>query len=554
MISIKKPIYIVLALSAIFTVIIQLDLTRSIIFDNYLETRAINGVDYYLSLINESSKGNWTLGSPYLLEWRYKPYLYPALNINAAGLVKRIFGLDIKTYSLLMGYAAVFVLVVLLIIAFLTLFNFRYFGYLAATFYIFSPRLIEWQRTLSPEINFIPFALFLIFYFSRLAFWKREVGLGILAGLLFYVYPYYWTFTLALLVASDILFFWQQRKIVWRYLYKYLIITGIASWYGFHLWQLYQLPYYQESMVRIGALYSRFPAGLYTQIILLASLIAFFFFKKYFPRNFDKVAVGLAAGLIVLNQQLITGMQLDFNSHYLPAIIIFLVAFWSRLIFGLANHFSSYKKILVTLSVLAAIGVMSNRIYYLAANPSSQDIYVAGRADSVVDWFLKNQIRDKVVYAPEDLGDDINLWTNNYLYFHFGQELQLIPTAELIDRFTYANITDRDITDHLFDRQTPIFGQTFISSWQKDMVLNKIKAFFSGKRFVATPLDQYVTYDFALIYKKRINPDVGEFIRHLDKYQVDYLVYRQKDRESIYKLVPGKIVFEDKDFIIKEKN
>ena len=159
-----------------------------------------------------------------------------------------------------------------------------------------------------------------------------------------------------------------------------------------------------------------------------------------------------------------------------------------------------------------------------------------------------------MVYAPEDLGDDINLWTNNYLYFHFGQELQLIPTAELIDRFTYANITDRDITDHLFDRQTPIFGQTFISSWQKDMVLNKIKAFFSGKRFVATPLDQYVAYDFALIYKKRINPDVGEFIRHLDKYQVDYLVYRQKDRESIYKLVPGKIVFEDKDFIIKEKN
>src|SRR3989338_4439834 len=100
----RKHFLIILVLSAVITVIIQNGLTRAIIFDDYLQTKSIGGggVNYYLSLINESSKGNWSLGSPYFLEWRYEPYLYPALNINAAGFLKQMLGVDIKFYSLLM--------------------------------------------------------------------------------------------------------------------------------------------------------------------------------------------------------------------------------------------------------------------------------------------------------------------------------------------------------------------------------------------------------------------------------------------------------------------
>src|SRR3989344_981787 len=557
--AIKKHFYIIAVLSVLFTLVIQLDLTKAIIFDDYLSTRQISGVNYYLSLINESSKGNWQLGSPYLSEWRFQPYLYPALNINAAGLVKRAFSLDIKTYALLMGYLAIFVLVFLLITAFLNIFNFHYFGYLAATFYIFYPRHIEWQRTLSPEINFIPLALFLVFYFSRWKFWIREVGLGILTGALFYFYPYYWTFVLALIGMSDLWEFWRQRKIIWMHLYKYLIIAVLAPWYLAHLWQLHQLPYYKESIIRIGALYSRFPAGLYTQAVLLASLAIFYFFKKYFARqladsgfkeNLDKIAAGLLASLAVLNQQAVTGMQLEFNSHYLPVILLFLAAFWSRLVFVLIKAGSFYKKILIIFAFLISIGAIANKIY-IVSGPAYQKNYVGGRADEVVNWFLENKIRDKVVYAPEDLGDDINLWTDNYLYFHPGQELQLMPTAEIIDRFTYFDIANRNITDHLLESQTMVFGMTFIEKMQKDNLINKLKSLASGKKFAPADLAQSTEYDFEPIYRKRNNPDLAEFTRYLKKYNVNYLVYRQKDRDSIYSAVSGKIVFEDKDFIIK---
>lgn len=391
--------------------------------------------------------------------------------------------------------------------------------------------------------------------------------MGILAGLLFYFYPYYWTFAMALLAVSDLRTFWQKKKILWQYLYKYLLIIGLASWYLVHLWQIHQLSYYRESMVRIGALYSRWPAGLYTQAVLLASLAAFFLLKKYvFPKidlgmsaggALDKIAFGLIAGLIVLNQQIITGVQLESNSHYLPTILLFLVAFWGNLIFILINNLNSYRQrqILAYLSFLLAIGLAVNRVYLISADfgVASKE-YVGGQADRVVNWFLKNNVRDKVVYAPNNLREDITLWTNNYIYFDPGQELQLMPTIELIDRFTYYDLTNKDITDHLFDWQNTVFGMTFIEPMQKDNVVNKIKAVIRGKKFVPATLEQYTNYDFKPLYEKRINSDAKEFIRYLDKYQVNYLVYRQKDRESIYKLVPGKIVFEDEDFIIKQIN
>ena len=434
---------------------------------------------------------------------------------------------------------------------------------MAATAYIFSPRVVLWNRTWSPEINFIPFALFFIFYFSRLSFWKREIGLSILAGLLFYVYPYYWTFALALLGVSDLQKFWNQKKIIWNCLYKYLIIGGIAFLYGIHLWQIYQLPYYQETMARIGFLASRLPAGWYTQAVLLASLVLFFGLKKYVFSKInlgvladgalDKIAAGLVTGLIVLNQQLITNMQMEFNSHYTPIILIFLVAFYgSLLLIFIANLSGAYRKILLSISFLLVAGLIMGRVYSAAANFGGSS-YIGSQADEVVRWLMENRIQDKVIYAPENLGDEINLRTNNYLIFNDNQALQLTPTEELIDRFTYFDITNQHITENLLRDQIKIFGHTFFSAMQKDDVINKIKAKILGGDFVPANLADYVKYDFKPMYEKRTNPDINEFNKYLEKYHVNYLIYRQKDRESIYKLAPGKIVFESEEYLIKKR-
>lgn len=548
------------------TLVINFNLTRAIIVDGYLTNPAlVSGNPYYLELVNESSKGNWQLGSPFIKEWRNSPYLYPALNFHLPGLIKRFFDLNIKSILILLDYGALFVLLASTLAFFQVLFKFNYFGYVAAFAYIFYPfRMIEWNRTINPQVSFIPFALFLVFYFSSFKFWIRELGMAFLTGFLFYIYPYYWTFALVLLGLSDLREWIAAKKIIGEYLFKYLVIGLIALPYFLNLWEITRLPYYRETVMRIGFLYSRWPAGLYTQAAIVFVFPLFFLFKKYILErhslnleksvNFKQLCVGLTASLIVLNQQLITGVQMEFNSHYLPIALIFLVA----MIGGMAAVFTAnarrYKGIAVLFSLLVLLGLFYYGFYwYTRENPYRMpERYPSQDQLEVYDWFNQSQIRDAIVYSPAELNDGIILLTNNYLYFHGSQELHLMPTEEIIDRFTYYDLFNSNLTDRLVEEQVQVFGHTFQSAWQKDQVVGKIKSILSGKPFVAATLESYTAYDFEPMRRIRTKPDLSEFVDHLKKYNVDYLVYRRRDQNTLYKEVLGQVVFENDGYIIKD--
>jgi len=572
----KKHLYIIIVLSVVLTILFQLNLTKAIIFDNYLNTDDIvsgrGDRSYYLMLVNESGKGNWELGSPFFKEWAHSLYLYPALNINAAGFLMWVFDANIKTVFILMDYFAVFLLFAFSFVLFLVIFQGDKFGYFVAIGYMFLPRLLSWDRTISPQINFIFLLLFLIAYFAasyERFLWRREMALGITAGLLFYTYTYHWTFAIPLLVLSDIWFFIRQRHIYFQYLYKYIVILFMSPLFLIHMWRLYHLPYYEESARRIGALYSRMPAGFYTQAGIIILFILFFVLKKHvFSQksttttttttnfnSFEKILVGLIASLVVLNQQLITGMQLEFNSHYLPVILIFIIALLGGIIFVLMNTMSRFRNIFFGGVVVVLLFLIGQAVYVRAnANPFlEQGNYLSQETMDAFSWFRKNGIRNQVIYAPRELGDKIILLTNNYLYFHEAQELHVIPTAELIDRFTYFDFTNEDITNNLPSYQLAVFGQTFNAAREKNNVLGKIKAVLSGKKFVPETLDSYLAYDYGTMYDKRINPDINDFINTIDRYNVSYMLYSIKDKNSIYRKIPGKIVFENNEYLIKER-
>src|SRR3989344_2878194 len=262
----KKHFLIAIFISAFLTLIIQFDLTRAIVFNNYLDgdDLALGKEDraYYLTLINESSKGNWHLGSPFLKEWSRSLYLYPALNVNTVGFLKKVLDVNVKTTQILLDYGAVFILMVLILYLFRTIFRSYYLGYLTAIAFV-------------------------------------------------------------LLIITDAWHCIKLRRFLWNTVYKYFIIGTIISYYLVHLWKVHNLFYYNESIRIIGALYSRFPSGLYTQILLLFLLGVLFFVWRYLlykerflffpvPSSFEKVLLGLVTSLVVLNQQIITGMQLEF--------------------------------------------------------------------------------------------------------------------------------------------------------------------------------------------------------------------------------------------------
>ena len=554
----RKHFFIIIIFGLALTLIINLGLTKAIIFGNYLDTKEIlSGGSYYLSLVNESSKGNWNMGSPFIKEWSDKEYLYPPLNIHIAGLFKMAFNLDLKTASIILSYLCIFIIAILTIITFLFALRFHYFGYLAAAAFMFFPRMIGWGQAISPQTNFIFLMLFLMFYFSDFKFWKREAGLAISAGLLFYTYPYHWTYALPLLALSDLWEFYKEKKIDWKRIVKYPAIFLISSLYLINLWNISHLSYYKETMVRIGALYNRLPAGIFTQatiflFILSAALIyKYIFLKNNFRIKFDlsKSIIGLLVAFIVLNQQLITGMQLEFNSHYLPVIFVFAIALVGMLALIFLDNLKRGRWI-ITAAVWLIVLFFAGRFIY--ANSADFQSRLSEKELEVIEWFIQNDINNKVIYAPRELNAPINLLTDNYLYFHDSEEVHLIPTEELIDRFTYFDLMNREITDNLFGQQINIFGQTFKSSWQKDNVSNRIKSLLLRKPFQSATLESYTDYDFEPIRRKRLNPDLEEFKMRLEKYHVDYLVYEDKYRNSIYKNVPGNIVFDNGAYIIKQ--
>ena len=127
-----------------------------------------------------------------------------------------------------------------------------------------------------------------------------------------------------------------------------------------------------------------------------------------------------------------------------------------------------------------------------------------------------------------------------------------MPTEEIIDRFTYYDLFNRYFTDNLVAEQVQVFGHTFQSAWQKDRVVGKIKSFLSGKPFAPATLESYTKYDFGPMRRIRISPNLSEFTDHLKKYNVDYLIHRQQDRNTLYKDVPGQVVFENDGYIVKK--
>jgi len=151
----KKHFLIAIFISAFLTLIIQFDLTRAIVFNNYLDgdDLALGKEDraYYLTLINESSKGNWHLGSPFLKEWSRSLYLYPALNVNTVGFLKKVLDVNVKTTQILLDYGAVFILMVLILYLFRTIFRSYYLGYLTAIAFALFPRMLIWDRIISPR-------------------------------------------------------------------------------------------------------------------------------------------------------------------------------------------------------------------------------------------------------------------------------------------------------------------------------------------------------------------------------------------------------------------
>lgn len=560
----NRQIFIVAILSVFVVLVVHINLTRAILFEGYLNNdQIIAGRGLYIEDMIESSKGNWNLGSPYIKEHVDDPYIYIPFNIFVVGFTKSIFHFNAKAASIVIFYTGLFFMTFLAFSLFLIIFKWHWFGYVVALVYLFFPNIRAWVDFLSPPVNFIFLFIFLLFYFSYLSFWKREVGLGITAGLLFYTYPYHWTYALPLLALSDVWAFWKARRILWNCSAKYGIISFVGMFYFWNVWVILQLPYYTETLERIGQIFSRFPAGLATQMMVAGLIVCFFLFRFLVRRRgdieiiskfeFDKVIIGLSVAFVVLNQQIITGIENEFNSHYYAVIILFSVALLGGISSVLIEQRNTLAKIIVWLWIFTAAIFLGRWIFLQTHQNTFHDLSSYWSEDDVAvgKWFKNNNIHNAVIYAPLELLQPIQMISENYFVFHPNQAVFFISNQELIDRFSYFDISNQDLTDNLKAYQNMVFGHAFDARWQKDNVIGRIKAFIMRKSFVPIPLENYIGFDFTALQKKRKSITALEFQRYLSRYNVDYLVYAKKDIKPMHRLVTGITIFETQNYVIE---
>lgn len=307
---------------------------------------------YYLSRMKEALDGN-SLGQPFIRAGKDGQdttfgYVEPALALplRALGIAPLV---NAATFVNVVNTIGVFILVLLLYA-----FAFRLTGHRAASigaalFVVLGYPIIEhktlffsepniYGRSFYPFASSIPFTLFLIALYEAVVK-KRPyafLAAGTLAGILFYVYFFAWTFAFAILLSLGCIYLVLRD---WR-MVRGLVATGavavaIGSYNLVKLFQFLvssmgtQVSYYQGQVQSHAPVMSKIGLG----TIALAAL------TRYLRGRDDTtyfVWAIMLAGWIALNQQIVSGRVVQYGHYYwyfiVPVSIILAVYFVVRIL------------------------------------------------------------------------------------------------------------------------------------------------------------------------------------------------------------------------------
>jgi hypothetical protein len=265
---------------------------------------------------------------------------------------------------------------------------------------------------------------------------------------------------------------------------------------------------------------------------------------------------GLLTGVIVLTQQVISGVQLEAHAHYGPLILfVFMLATgvcWEQVRDWPALSRSHLDRMLPWLTILV-IGVVSMgaRIssdafarLHNPAFPESQD------EREVYLWFRERGIRDRVVYAPHEMSDRIVLYTANYVAFSPLQRFLLISTRELAERYQYADVLNR--SEALSDLHEQVFWNTYRARWAKDRQSVLWVHRILGRMESLPTLDSYVDEAYRHVQGMRENQSREGFRTYLRRFQVEYVIHRTREGgHYFYQAIGGDVVLSNEQYTVK---
>lgn len=545
----------------------------------------VNDSDFYYARIRDVADGHPTLGNAYL--WEHKnelPQQFLAEFILAQPI--KLFGVGITAARLIYNFLLPAIAFLLTYAAFFSILRKKAWSLMFSSSLFFGLYLTSFIRPVSPQFNFIFWLTQFIFLWLlvnshhntntrmyandtnnaddtnksipvirviRMSKFRSLVLLCANAlnfGFLFYIYPYYWTFYLIFFGILFAAYFFNNRALS----YKILSIAGggliLAIPYFYFNYLASQLPYYTETLTRLGMIYSRFPSGLRIMLWSFIGLAAFgwFLWRRIIKLNEQTVFFisGIVSSIIAVNQHLLTGKNLEFSSHYDTGAIFFVAFALAYLISqydaSTANKLFYLKLILtIIISVVAVNGLRGYSKQIFASN--KEGVYIQNYAP-IFEWLNKNTPKDSVVYTNPSLSRLIPVYTANNVFYVTGANLFYISDSEVLDRFILNNFFSAfGGSASRSGSETPQGRTTGGENFSKDFVIENVRSVY-GVRYIDAYGHAVQGNKLRRLLGLKPEPEIylpdeavqkvvfraeelqkDNFLTGLEKYRVDYFIW-----------------------------
>lgn len=495
-----------------------------------------NDQNFYLARIQDVRDGYLTSGNAYSAEGKSAlPMQFLTGEIVEAGILS---ALRLPTWASLILFPLLFVPLVVFLMyrIFMTLGAPRFFS-VALSLMLAGQYFTALMRPISPQFNLI---FWLLAAGGLLMIGKKPgerwvVTQALVVGALFYLYPYYWTHLVA---AYGLLFLWYLVK-DWATARTIAVaVSGaglIALPYILLLSSARALPEYQESLVRLGFIATHTPSGvgiLIGSIVLVAAVLYIAYRRRTLSHALIAALALVIGGLVAMNQHVITGINMEFSSHYALQIMfsnLFLGAtamtafgFWQR---------TSGRWVRTVVVALVLVSLLTSVVpVYQAATRASAHEYTP-----LVEWL--NTVPQGVVYAPEAVALFVPAYTHHDVFYARNANIAFMSDREVMDRFIVNNFRATIDADFIMTHEREIFGHHYINRYQHAIQKQKFLKFVG----VHTDVPERISREaIGAVETRATELQSLPFSSAIAPYRVDYFII---DTSSPDRLVPADLAF-----------
>lgn len=451
--------------------------------------------NFYLSRIQDFRDGATMSGNTYLLEQKTAPPMNYLTGEGVEAFILNALNLPTQEALLLFPLLLTPIIFILTYAIFIELRTPRFYA-LAGTALLLFLHFEMFARPISPQFNFIFWLLAIwgMIAMTNRPSWRSVVLESLAIGFLFYLYPYYWTHILAAFGVLFIAYLFINRKSAWSFFGITLGSIAVGAGALLLLWENRLQPFYTESMQRLGFIGTHFPSGFVLLGIGITALLAagFLAWKNKYDWRLLSTGSLVLGGMIAMNQHLVTGLNMEFSSHY-----ILQIEFASLFLIGAALGTGDWWKKLESVWVRGFLAILLSALLlpaiwnaYTSADQLSDNGTAYNEYSALTTWLKKNTEPESVVYAPEAESIFIPAYTKDNVFYARNGNIGFMSEDEVIDRFIIqnfrANIDDAFIENH----EREIFGHYYFNLHAHELQKQKLLGFFGIGSAVAEQIPQ----------------------------------------------------------------